>query len=125
MTSPIEKSNTPPCTNYESTIANETISVEGSVGSIQLRVEAYKLTYGPVIEIRISVDKQCIGSEHPFILINPFKIEKGKVEDIIDDTPAIRGIINELVQKKKFKLYSTSDCIHRAALIRSLTLFWS
>jgi hypothetical protein len=125
MSSPIEKSPITPCKNYKSTLADETIEVDGSVGSIQLRVQAYELDYGPVIELIISVDNECVVGDHPFSTIDFRKVNKGTIHEIIDDTPAIRSLISELVQKEKFELYSTTDCTHRAALIKALTLFWS
>jgi hypothetical protein len=125
MSSPIEKSSITPCRNYKSTIADEIIEIDGSVGPIRLCVQAYELNYGPVIELIISVDDECVVGDHPFRMIDFRKICRGTINEIIDDTPAIRSLISELVRKEKFELYSTTDCTHRAALIQSLTLFWS
>jgi len=118
---------------YKSTIADTTIIVFGSNMKqdenipITLTIKAYELNYGPVIELTITVDIEYdpYWSDHPFRHIEKYVESKKIVSDIIDDTPAIRSIIKELTQKEPFKLYTTTDCTHRAGLIKALSYFWS
>ena len=120
-------------TKYKSTIADTTIIVHGSNMKyneklpIKLTIKAYELNYGPVIELTITVDIEYDNywSDHPFIHIDSYDESKKIVGDVVDDTPAIRGIIKELTQKEPFDLYTTTDCTHRAGLIKALTYFWS
>ena len=134
-----------PCHRYESTLIDTTITVDGSKFDlydyggdtgptpIQVKVTAYKLDYGPVIDLTITVNVPYTGpmnwSDHPLMLTKQDRDDKNahrsSIGEIIDDTPAVRAILNELVQPEKFKLYTTTDCTHRAALIASLEFFWS
>ena len=120
-------------TKYKSTIADTTIIVDGSnmkyteKRPIKLTIKAYELNYGPVIDLTITVDIKYDNywSDHPFKHIDNYDDSKYIVSDIIDDTPAIRSIIKELIQKEPFNLYTTTDCTHRAGLIKALSYFWS
>ncbi len=134
-----------PCHRYESTLIDTTITVDGSKFDmfgygegngpvpIQVKITAYKLDYGPVIDLTITVSVPYTSpmdwSDHPFMLTkrdrDDKKTPKSSVGEIIDDTPAVRAILTELAQPEKFKLYTTTDCTHRAALIASLEFFWS
>jgi hypothetical protein len=49
---------------------------------------------------------------------------KVKVQEIIDDTPAVRALLQELVAPAS-KLYTTTDCTHKGSIIQALSLFWS
>ena len=118
---------------YKSTITDSTIIVYGSNINhdekipIKLTIKAYELNYGPVIELSITVDTKYddYWSDHPFMHLRDNCKSINKDSDIIDDTPAIRSIIKELIQKEPFKLYTASDCTHRAGLIKALSYFWS
>ena len=124
-----------PCRNYESTLVDTTITVTGTkydAVPIQVKVTAYKLNYGPVIDLTITASVPYTNfmewSDHPLMHLKHDKNEAGarsSMGEILDDTPAVRAILNELVQPEKFKLYTTTDCTHRAALIASLEHFWS
>jgi len=113
-------------------IADTTITVIGTKQDstevpIKITIVAYQLNYGPVIDIQIKCDVPYVYGEwidHPFrtVYTNDFNNE---ISEIIDDTPAIRAIIEELINPEEKKLYTTTDCTHRAALIASLNYFWS
>ncbi len=137
----------PPCDNYKSTLVDTVITVKGSrfdlYGSddgdggssdIKVTIKAYELTYGPVIDLTIKVNIPYTSpmnwSDHPFMYLRQDKgvkepTPRSYMGDIIDDTPAVRAILTELAQTEPFKLYTTTDCTHRAALIASLEYFWS
>ena len=52
-------------------------------------------------------------------------MEGNKVANIIEDTPAIRAMIMELVSEEKRNLYTTTDCTYKARLIKAIASFWS
>jgi hypothetical protein len=134
-----------PCPNYKSTLVDTVITVQGTrfdvdscgfteeesgTTPIQVSMKAYELNYGPVLDytIRCSVPFTDLmhWSDHPFMFSN--KEQSGKKTtstNIIDDTPAVRAILEELAAKEPFKLYTTTDCTHRARLIQALESFWS
>lgn len=121
-----------PCRKYKSTLVDTTIKVIGTkygAVPIDLKVVAYELSYGPVIDLTITASVPYTNpvewSDHPFLLLKQQEAPRTSVSDIIDDTPAVRAILTELVQPEEFKLYTTTDCTHRAALIASLKYFWS
>jgi hypothetical protein len=120
---------------------------------IKLTIKALELTYGPCIDLSISVDVPCeMGwswDDHPLLLCRA-RQEKNREEpvkgagEILDDTPAVRALLAELVSwpgqlpcegtgsaSSKLcdpttrKLYSGTDTTHRARLIASLEMFWS
>jgi hypothetical protein len=104
---------------------------------IKMHVKAIELNYGPCIHFRVRVDNAFTQSmdwdDHPFLgaTKDSDKHEpensKGVVEvgDIVDDTPAVRAMIAELVQKGERNLYVGTDCTHRARLISCIRMFWS
>jgi hypothetical protein len=98
---------------------------------ITLKIVAKELDYGPVIDLTITADVAFTGarewSDHPFLMVNKRHIENdGKlVSEIIDDTPAIRAVLAELCSAANQKLYTTTDCTHRAHLIAFLVSCWS
>ena len=97
---------------------------------VTLTVEAIELNYGPVIDITIRVSHPVINAmdwdDHPFLFISKYESEdRCTVGDIVDDTPAVRALIDELVNNEPKKLYTTTECSHKGRLIRALTLFWS
>lgn len=95
---------------------------------IELLVKAIELDYGPVIdfEVRVSVPFTNVveWSDHPFACSTDY-MDNGKVANIIEDTPAIRALIEELVSEDKRKLHTTTDCTHKARLIKAIASFWS
>jgi hypothetical protein len=95
---------------------------------IQVHVKAIELDFGPVIdfEVRSSVPFTNLmeWSDHPFSYSKEY-LEGDKVANIIDDTPAIRAMITELVSSEKRKHYTTTDCTYKARLIKAIASFWS
>jgi len=97
---------------------------------ITLTITAIELTYGPVIDLTIHVSEPIFErmdwEDHPFMFITKFESEdESTAGDIIDDTPATRALIDELVCTENKPLYTTTDCSHKGRLIRALSLFWS
>jgi hypothetical protein len=94
---------------------------------IILTVKAIELNYGPVISFSVTVDKPCNDTEdwddHPFMHIKDME-SPTEVGNIVEDTPAVRALIEELVAEPK-NMYSTTDCTHRGRLIRAIMGFWS
>ena len=102
----------------------------GQPTPITLTIEAIELNYGPVIDLTIRVSDPLIDKmdwdDHPFMFITKFESEdESTVGDIIDDTPATRALIDELVSTETKSLYTTTECSHKGRLIRALSLFWS
>jgi hypothetical protein len=128
---------TEPCSNYKSTLAETTLTVEcmrfNSVKKVpvQLSIKIYELNYGPVLDYEIKCNVPYTHpmewDDHPFMYCkqDDEQPKRYKSENIIDDTPAVRAIIQELVKKEPFQLYTTTDCSHRARLIAALETFWS
>jgi hypothetical protein len=101
---------------------------------IKLTIKAVELTYGPCIDLSISVDVPCeMGwswDDHPLLLCRARQDKKREAPvsscgEILDDTPAVRAVLAELCDPTPKKLYSGTDTTHRARLIAALELFWS
>lgn len=106
---------------------------------IQMHVKAIELDYGPCIHFTVRTDKPFAHSmdwdDHPFRGVVKDRDEtetvnrnaKGVIEisEILDDTPAVHAMIKELVETTEKKLYTGTDCTHRARLIAALRMFWS
>jgi len=94
---------------------------------ITLHVNAIELNYGPVINFTVIVDKPCENmedwSDHPFMYLKDLE-SPSKAGNIVEDTPAVRALIEELVGEPK-KMYTTTDCTHRGRLIKAIMSFWS
>lgn len=94
---------------------------------ITLTVKAIELNYGPVISFSVTVDKPCNDTgdwdDHPFMYIKDME-SPTEVRNIVEDTPAVRALIEELVAEPK-KMYTSTDCTHRSRLIRAIMGFWS
>jgi hypothetical protein len=95
---------------------------------IQLDVKAIELDYGPVIDFEVSSSAKFTNmidwSDHPFMCSNEY-MEDNTVSNIVDDTPAIRALIEELVSPVKRKLYTSTDCTYKARLIKAILTFWT
>lgn len=123
--------------NVKSVLHDVTLKIQGlqfmSVDEtpIVTRIIIKELIYGPVLSLRITTDIPYTypmeWSDHPLARVDKeHLVEDGKaIEEIIDDTPAIRAVIAELVDSKEQKLYVTTDCTHRAQLIAFLSSCWS
>lgn len=135
-----------PCENYKITLVDTVIVVQGTrmtmdscdfaeeaedTTPIHLAIKAYELNYGPVIDFTITSSVPFTNvmdwTDHPLMYVkkNHYDEKKSISEHIIDDTPAVRLLLQELAQKEPFKLYTTTDCTHRARLIQALENFWS
>lgn len=113
----------------DTTLTVNGMSIDCSHVSILMKVKVYEMDYGPVLKIKILTNVRftdhMLGGDHPLMYADEF-LEEGKrlVSEIVDDTPAVRALINELVSEK-IKLYTTTDCTHKARLIKSILSFWS
>jgi len=98
-----------------------------TIGETETTVQVLELTYGP-LHLLITTEKP-IGDYfhiHPFMYVPKDHLNYGKtVCEIVEDTPAIRALINELISKEPLKLYTTEPSAHKARIIKSLTNFWS
>lgn len=117
----------------KSILSKGSVTVEGSKDStpvpIKITYEVRELTYGPVLNIRIKCDVPYIEGDESYWSDHPFMWEKHvedgrKVENIVDDTPAVRALVAEL-SAPPVNLYTTTDCSHKGRIIRALCLFWS
>jgi len=117
----------------KSILSKGSLTVEGSKDGektpIKITYEVRELTYGPVLNIRIKCDVPYnkddveFWDDHPFMWAD--HVEDGtKLGNIVDDTPAVRALVNEL-SAEPAKLYTTTDCSHKGRIIRALCLFWS
>ncbi len=115
--------------------------------TVTLHVKAIELDYGPCIQFSATVDipfesKGWFWDDHPFggalkhsdssepVNSKPVKGVEGatlvtSVGDIVDDTPAVRALIQELADPAQQKLYVGTDATHRARLIMSIRAFWA
>jgi len=105
------------------------MAIDSASVPILMKVKVYELNYGPVLKVKILTNVRLtdsmLGGDHPLMYADEF-LEEGKrlVAEIVDDTPAVRALINELVSEKR-NLYTTTDCTHKARLIKSILSFWS
>ena len=115
-----------------SVLVDTTLKVTGSNDDgdvpITLRVKAIELDYGPVIKFGVKSSVKFTNmvewSDHPFMCSTEY-MNGNTVSNIIDDTPAIRAMIMELVSLEKKKLYTSTDCTYKARLIKAISSFWS
>jgi len=113
----------------DTTLTVNGMNLHGTRVPILMKVKVYELNYGPVLKVKILTNVRftdhMLGGDHPLMYADEF-LEEGKrlVAEIVDDTPAVRALINELVSEKR-KLYTTTDCTHKARLIKSILTFWS
>jgi len=116
----------------KSVIVDTTITVIGSNDDgdvpITLRVKAIELDYGPVISFKVMSSVRFTNlaewSDHPFACSKEY-MEGNTVGNIVEDTPAVRALIMELVSSEKRTLYTTTDCTYKARLIKAISSFWS
>lgn len=94
---------------------------------VTLTLHAKSHTYGPVMTVKVTPDIPYVKhkwADHPLMYVQSNYIEKGVAANIVEDTPAIRALIDELVGQPP-KLYTTTDCTHKGRLIRAILSFWS
>lgn len=101
---------------------------------IKMTIKVLELNYGPCLDWSLTVDVPCemgwAWDDHPLLLCRDRKSESrtepvSEVGEILDDTPAIRAILADLCDSEPRKLYTGTDCTHRARLIAALEMFWS
>ena len=113
----------------DTTLSVSGMSIDCSRVPILMKVKVCEMNYCPVLKIKILTNVRftdhMLGGDHPLMYADEF-LEEGRrlVAEIVDDTPAVRALINELVSEKR-KLYTTTDCTHKARLIKSILSFWS
>ena len=97
-----------------------------TIGEIETTVQVIELTYGP-LHLLITTEKPMDDCHiHPFMYVPKDHLNYGQtVCEIVEDTPAIRALISELVSKEPLKMYTTERSAHKARIIKSLTNFWS
>lgn len=110
-------------TRTKSVLHNTTVTI----GENEATVHVVELTYGP-LHLFITTENP-IPSDfhiHPFMYVPKDHLINGNVVcEILEDTPAIRALINELVSKETIKMYTTHPSAHKARIIKSLINFWS
>jgi hypothetical protein len=99
----------------------------GNELDIILHIKAIELNYGPVLNLTITASIPYMKDtfeDHPFMFVSPDHLEEGQIGEIIDDTPAIRSLIEELCAEP-CRLYTGTWEDHCKRIIKSLTFFWS
>ena len=75
----------------------------------------------------MSVDcpyKEGEWDSHPFMYVEKVFLESGgRVDNIIENTPAVKALLTELINPMP-NMYTTIDICHYMRLIKALTLFW-
>lgn len=95
---------------------------------VVIHVRVLELNYGPVLYFKVKssipMDDSDLWDEHPFQWSQKW-MEGNTVGNIIEDTPAIRAMIQELVSTEKRNFYTGTDAGHKARLINAIAMFWS
>ena len=119
--------------NMKKVLVDSTITVFGSKIyqediPIQLHIKVLELNYGPVLDFEVKASTKFTNlvewSDHPLMCSTEY-MEDGVVANIIEDTPVIRAMIEELSNGPKRKLHTTTDCTYKARLIKAIASFWS
>ena len=116
----------------KSVLIDTTLTVESALNGVAtpvtIHIRVLELTYGPVLyfEVKssIALDDPDLWDDHPF-QYSIMWLEEGAVANIIEDTPAIRAMIQELVSTEKHVLHCGTDACHKARLINAIAMFWS
>lgn len=94
-----------------------------------LHIVAIEMNYGPVIHLTVTCSDKFnndpLTIDHPFMLLKINKDTNNYLCEILDNTPAVRALIDELVSSNKENLYTTTPTTHIARLLAALELFWS
>jgi hypothetical protein len=97
-----------------------------TIGETEASIQIIELTYGP-LHVLIKTEEPMPEDFHihPFMYVAKEHLSYRKmVCEIIEDTPAIRALINELVAKEPVKTHATEPSAHKARIIKCLTNFW-
>lgn len=119
--------------NMKKVLVDSTITVFGSKIyqediPIQLHIKVLELSYGSVLDFEVTASMKFTNlvewSDHPLMCSTEY-MENKTVANIIEDTPVIRAMIEELTNGPKRKLHTTTDCTYKARLIKAIASFWS
>ena len=95
---------------------------------IELHIKVLELNYGPVLDFEVTASMKFTNlvewSDHPLMCSKEY-MEGNTVANIIEDTPLIRAMLEELSNGPKRKLHTTTDCTYKARLIKAIASFWS
>ena len=94
---------------------------------VTVTVHANSKPYGPVMTVKIKSNIPYVKhkwADHPLMYVKSNYIENGAATNIIEDTPAMRALIDELIGDP-LNLYTTTNCTHKGRLIRAILSFWS
>jgi hypothetical protein len=116
----------------KSVLVDTTLTVDSVLDGVDvpvvIHVRVLELNYGPVLYFKVKssipMDESDIWDEHPFQYSKTW-MEGNTVGNIIEDTPAIRAMIQELVSTEKRNFYTGTDAGHKARLINAIAMFWS
>jgi hypothetical protein len=99
---------------------------------VTVHIRVLELNYGPVLYFQAKSSIPMYDrardrwDDHPFQCSKKWlELEGNVVANIIDDTPAIRAMIQELVSTEKPVLYCGTEAGHKARLINAIAMFWS
>ena len=109
-------------TRTKSVLHNTTLMI----GETEVTVHVIELTYGP-LHVLITTEEPMPEDFHihPFMYVAKEHLSYRKtVCEIVEDTPAIRALINELVSTEAVKTHTTESSAHKARIIKCLTNFW-
>jgi hypothetical protein len=102
--------------------------LDGIKKPVPIHVRVLELNYAQVLyfEVKSSIlmDDSDLWDDHPFQWSQKW-LEGDTVANIIDDTPAIRAMIQELVSSEKREFYTGTEAGHKARLINAIAMFWS
>jgi len=119
--------------NMKNVLVDTKITVHGSKIyqediPIELHIKVLELSYGPVLDFEVTASMKFTNlvewSDHPLMCSTEY-MENNTVANIIEDTPVIRAMIEELSFGTKRKLHTTTDCTYKARLIKAIASFWS
>ncbi len=110
-------------TKETSVIMDTSIETEGIV----LFVKVVSLKYGP-LQCTLHTEKAFSGDiteNHPFMYMDTRYVTAGRtVCEFVEDTPAIRAILQEIATPDAVEMFTTTQICHKARLIKSLVNFW-
>ena len=97
-----------------------------TIGEVEVTVHVVELTYGPLHVLITTKDPMPEDFYiHPFMYVTKEHLSYRKtVCEIVEDTPAIRALINELVSPEPVKTHTTEPSGHKARIIKCITNFW-
>lgn len=117
-----------PVTWLDSKTSSILIDTTVKITGISVSVNVVEMTYGP-LHVSITTNEKFSGDimdQHPFMYAPAHLITDGnRFCEILENTPAVRAILEELANPAPLNLYTTTQMCHTARLIKSLANFWS